>query len=484
MISNIKLSNLLTVLTKDELIEFEHFINSPFYNRSGQSGNLTALFHFLLKAVQESKVISAPFDRRQAFAVTFPETAYVDGKLEKSLSVLHHLLKQYISVRQRALEDNTFEDFLHQLAFYRERGLKNRYENLRDQIWDLPEITGVMNWNTLRRRFAIKYEVTVYEVAQNSKKIAELIPKTMENLEASFLFNKLELINQYLLFQRISRFDLSDEVKELIAQEYFSEKIIEKQPILLLSYRTFRLLEQGNPSVAAFYELQDLFEFLKNEVDAEYTRVFLTYLRNFCAILVLDGQSGLLPVLFRLSNEHYRLGYLYQISNKIHVTALISVSNTALLVNELKWAEEFIAVHENRILGDTDDVSYFRLAQANLLFYKKKYEDAVSKIPDSLSIVDAYLFARRLELKCWYELQSPLLDSKIDAFRMYISRAGRDTLPALSKKRNANFINLLARIHTTAPGSTKRIAKLLEEARNETQIVEKEWLISVLSRRK
>jgi hypothetical protein len=67
---------------------------------------------------------------------------------------------------------------------------------------------------------------------------------------------------------------------------------------------------------------------------------------------------------------------------------------------------------------------------------------------------------------------------------MFLSRTGKDLLPAIQKSRNGNFVNLLARILTTPKGDKKRVQKLLKSVEEEKDIVEREWLISVILRLK
>jgi hypothetical protein len=212
-----------------------------------------------------------------------------------------------------------------------------------------------------------------------------------------------------------------------------------------------------------------------------YVRMFFTYMRNLCTILVYDNQSAYLPILFELSKTHYERGYLYY-GGKIHGSTLFSISHTAFLVHQVKWAETFISAHEDRILNDTPQKDYFNLAKANLLFHQKKFDDALSLIPETMNAIDFSLLCRRLEMKCFYEIQSNLLDYKIDTFRMFLSRTGKEVLPAIQKSRNGNFANLLARILTTPKGDKKRVQKLLKSIEDEKELVEREWLVSVILR--
>ena len=481
MISNIKLGSLLTALNNAEILEFERFVVSPFFYNGTQYGDLPALLRYILGKVQEPVAGQTPFERQEAFAVTYPDQRFVDGKLEKSLSALHQLLKRYVTIRQQELSGAEFDGLLYQLAFYRERRLKNRFENLRDPMVEHPDLKGSASQHTLRRQFMFDYEICNFELYFNSKKAYASMPVAMESLEASYLLSKLELINQYLMARRITRFEVPEEVAELMYKGHFPEQVINKHPILLIAYKIFRLLEQEQPSVAEFEELQQLIENHTNEVDHEYIRAYLTYLRNLCTLLVNDNQISFLPVLFNLSKEHYQRGYLHY-EGKIHGTTLISVSHNALRLNEIKWAEMFVLNHENKVLSDTPENDYYHLAKANLLFHQKKYDDATSLIPDGFNSADLTLLCRRLEMKCYYEMQSTMLDYKIDTFRMFLSRTGKDLLPALLKRRNGNFVNLLARIVTTPKGDRQRAQKLKEAALSQAEIVERDWLVEIIDR--
>jgi hypothetical protein len=342
------------------------------------------------------------------------------------------------------------------------------------------DLTDVVKEFSLRRRFLLDYETYNFDLTYNAKKSYNKIPQVLEGLEASHLLSKLELLNQYLLARHITKFDLPEEIKEVV-EGYFSGKIIQKHPILLLSYKVFQLLKHDVPPLSEFENLHIMINQYQSNLDIYYIRMFCTYMRNLCTILVYDNQPEYLPILFELSKTHYERGYLYY-DGKIHGSTLISISQTALLVYQLKWAATFIDAHENLILNDTPKKDYFNLAKANLLFYQKKFDDALGLIPDTMNTIDFSMLCRRLEMKCFYEIQSNILDYKIDTFRMFLSRTGKEILPAIQKNRNGNFANLLARIVTTPKGDKKRVQKLLKSIEDEKELVEREWLISVILR--
>jgi hypothetical protein len=482
MVLNIKVGSLLAALSKTEVIEFEKFVASPFFYNGTQYGNLQALLRYVLEKMEVIDTDESSFDRTVAFALTYPDQLYSDGKLEKSLSGLHLLLKRYIIFCQQEISGYEFEGMLYQMSFYRERQLKSRFENQQEQMSKHDDLTGVVKEFSLRRRFLLDYETYNFDLRYKAKKPYDKTLQLLESLEASHLLSKLDLLNQYLLARHITKFDLPEEIKEII-EGYFPEKIIQKYPILLLSYKVFQLLRHDIPPLSEFENLHIMINQYQSNLDIPFVRILFTYMRNLCVILINDNMPTYLPIHFELSKTHYERGCLYY-NGKIHGSTLISISQTALLVHQIKWAETFIDAHENLILNDTPKKDYFNLAKANLLFHQKKFDDALGLIPETMNVIDFSLLGRRLEMKCFYEIQSNLLDYKIDTFRMFLSRTGKKLLPAIQKNRNSNFVNLLARIVTTPKGDKKRVEKLLKSIEEEKYIVEREWLVSVILRLK
>ena len=87
-----------------------------------------------------------------------------------------------------------------------------------------------------------------------------------------------------------------------------------------------------------------------------------------------------------------------------------------------------------------------------------------------------------MELKIYYELQSDILESRIDAFKIYIYRISQKVLPVVQRDGNNNFIDLLKQIRSPKTlDSLKRIEKLRNKVREKKSIAEKEWLLEKLA---
>jgi hypothetical protein len=472
MASNIRLGDLLNALSESEKIDFQRFVASPYFHDTHAIEEVLTLLTYLLGQKNNSSLEDG-FDKELAYHAIFPDKKFVEKKIEKLLSVLHQLLKRFIIMRQRA--DQEFDGTIAQLTFFRERNLHNRFDNLSTTLLQSLAQEKKASHKTLKNQFLLDYEICSYDLAYNAKKSHVKILETIESLEASFLFSKLELLNQCLMAQKKTFFEMPPEMKDIIDNTFFPEALLQRHPILMLSYRLFRLLEKDLPEVSDFDSLQRLFDENEDNIDEGYIQVLYTYLRSLCAMLVNNNQVTYLPILFKLHQKHYEKGYLTP-NGLIYPFTLLSVSNTALLLGEIEWCDTFIEETAFKIMSENPDRDFYKICKANLLFFKKQFEEALAILPTTFNNFDFLLFARRLEIKCYYELKSDLLDYKVDAFKMYVSRASK-AITEQVRERNANFINLLTQINNSRIDDAQRAKKLMARIESKQLITDREWLI-------
>lgn len=225
-------------------------------------------------------------------------------------------------------------------------------------------------------------------------------------------------------------------------------------------------------------ELLDLMQIHENELAPEEAKIYFVYLRNYCSSLIQGGgPQELWSVLHRIQRDNLRKGYFYY-GVQIPPGALLSISNTAMRVNEFEWALGFIQAHQERIMGDNEQRDYYRFALANYYFHRQQYEQSLEYIPPASANLDYHLFARRVELKNYYKLDSELLPYKIDAFKMYLSRGRQKFLSEDYYEQNNNFVNLLFQLMQSRPGDPKRKEVLLRRIDEKKMVASREWLIT------
>ena len=87
-----------------------------------------------------------------------------------------------------------------------------------------------------------------------------------------------------------------------------------------------------------------------------------------------------------------------------------------------------------------------------------------------------------MELKILFEQREvDFLDSKVSAFKAYISRTSPELISSQFKKMNFNFANFLAQInHPKTLHDHKRQGKIEQKIHATESVAEREWLLEKL----
>lgn len=469
-----QLIDLLRHFRSEELQEFRLFVASPFFNRGHFAREVVALTDFILAGVPAFS--ETDLARAEAYRVIFPDSPIVEGKLDKVMSELHKLAKEFISITRYLRSENEFRQLLDQAIFYRTRALDNRHRNVIERLQTYQHNLKLRDQDFFERDFLLDNEIHSYENLHNQRRGDVHIQKTLQSLDLHYFLSKIELLNRYLLQQKVTRLEMSEEMMQTIRESGLPERFATKHPVLLISYKIFQFLEKQQADIEVFGELHQLLHLHEAEIQPDLLKFYYTYLRNFCSLLINTGRSEFLPVIFTFQKEHLERGYLYY-ENKISPSTFLNTSITALLLKEYEWAKNFILSHRGRIVGDNESQDYYHLTLANFLFHTGQFDQALDILPQSFHELAYHNLARRLELKIYYELNSDLLPYKIDAFKMYLSRASKKVISALVREQNTNFVNLLFQLSTTAKGDSARAQRLVQRIQSKQSIAEREWLL-------
>lgn len=469
-----QLIDLLQHFNTEELQEFQFFVDSPYFNRGYFIKETQSLLAFITSTAPDFQ--ESALRRDEAYKAVFPGMPVVEGKLDKVMSDLHKLAKEFIAVNHYMREANEFRRLLDQAVFYRSHALDSRHHNIIQKLESYQNDLVRLDKDFFQRSFLLNFEIHSYENLHNLKRGDVHIPQTLSSLDLQYFLIKTELLNQYLLQQKVARLDIPEEIVQAIGESNLPERYADRYPILLISYKIFRLLEKEQTDVPEFEELHGLLRQHEEAIQPELLKSYFTYIRNICVLLVNSGRSEFLPILFTFQKEHFERGYLHY-SDKISPSAFLSTSNTALRLGDFAWAEHFITSQQGRIHGDNDSQDYYHLIYANFLFYTGEYNRALDVLPQAFQELDYHIFSRRLELKIYYELESDLLPYKIDSFKMYLSRASQKVISSLTREQNTNFVNLLFQLSTTVKGDAARARRLIERIEAKQSITDREWLL-------
>ncbi|HRF38937.1 MAG TPA: hypothetical protein PK198_09110, partial [Saprospiraceae bacterium] len=159
-------------------------------------------------------------------------------------------------------------------------------------------------------------------------------------------------------------------------------------------------------------------------------------------------------------------------------SAYLSIAKTAIKVGNTGWALSFVEDYKDLLFDEDEKEAYYRLNKAECLFSMGQFEEALDVLPAIFSDALYLTHCRRLELKLLYKLNSDLLSYKVDAYKMFLSRASKKLLSDMRREVEGNFINLLVQLINCPPGNKAKAAKIIQRIHEKRVVADKEWLMA------
>ncbi len=454
--------------------DFETFMNSPYFNAGTSSKQLTALASHILSAKKQGMLEA--LDNESLYNKLFPNTGLVENKIDKLMSAMKRLLQDFLSAQHFFHPEKEKERMLAAATELRLKGLENKYLLA---INKLTKSVDSSPWETISNYFfrhLLALEEHEWHSTFNKAKGDVHIPETIRHLDNYYWSQKTEMLNRLLLQQKM--IILPDQAKEIIELPWeIPAAQLVNNSLMQLIWKIHKLLKDNQPNPESFFHLMNVLQSQESKISPEDNVKYYTYLRNICILVLDEGREELRPVLFQIQKDNLQRGYFY-FDGKIPPNSFLSITQTALSVGEINWAFQFVEAHKEMIIGENELGEFYDLNRAICLFAEKKYHDALEIIPFGSSYSMYHLLARRLELKIYYELDDDLLPYKIDAFKMFISRAGNKVLSKNLHELYVNFINFLRQLSLSPKArDKKRAEKMIERINKKKLVADRAWLL-------
>lgn len=468
--------DLLRTLTPEEQKEMELFLSSPYFNRGKYREAVPRLFQLMLREVSGDAMAQS---RKDIYAQIFSGMPWVEGKLDKVLVDLKKLIQTFLQVQSYLRIDEASKRQLDMSKILRVRGLTTRSGMVLDKMRREQDKKLWRNSDYFLESFLLEEE-RYHQAAYSNQMKGDLnIPQTLLNLDVFFHFKRLELLNYFLLQQKLTGIEMSEPILRALNQSRIPEDYLHISAALLILNKIFDLLRLKQITPSQYQEILLLLQQNEVAIDPEQLKEFYTYLRNFCTMLVMaNPDSEFSETLHLLHRNNLERGYLFGDSeNKLLRSTFLNIVVIALKVRQFEWLHLFLEEYKFRIIGDNETFDLYRSGMANYLFALKKYAQSLDFIPASSHYVDYHLLGRRLELKIYYETESDLLIYKLNAFKMYISRASKKFLSDALRRRHLNFANFLSQVIFSKPGDKNRVERLRQRIEKEKWVADREWLL-------
>jgi hypothetical protein len=471
---NSSLLETLSVFNADELAAFHRFVHSPFFNDGPHTRHCIALWQCLRPYAPRFE--HAGLEAKRMYVRVFPGKSYVKGKLEVVMSKLHRLAKQYAALSTAA----GFEDPepLRLAAFFRRRGLPQRAAPLLEKLRAGQAQHPVHDAAFWYERFLTETAQHLLDTDLQNHHAHEHLAESIRCLHLAHLTQSLQLLNNLFFARRKS--NVNDGLAEMLAEALpaaLQLVDLEQEPLLRLLKTGFdfaRAPEQhGETELRAFW--YDL-ETQADRLPAELLRALFGYARNHCTWQFNHGNLGFAALNLDLFKSCFSRGLLFE-NDKIQAATYLNLVQAGLIARDFDWLDAVMPQCRDRIIGVPAPDELYNYTRANCHYHRRQYDRALDLLREASDDLYNNLMARKLELKIYYETNSPLLDGKIENFKLFIFRQGKKRLPADVYRMNNKFIDLLRKLNNLGiTGNKAGVATLIRQLDADTLVAERIWL--------
>ncbi len=469
------LISLLRTLEDDEFDQFCQFCQLNLLNDLKYKVQISLLLNIFRKQIKAGS--SNPIPKKVLFDQLFPNEAFTEWKVDKIMHYTAKCVKNYLITKHYLREEN---DFYHNIDFFdvlRERNLEEKALQLLSRVKKNQQANTNKDFNYYLRQFHVEFRVHYLESLSNKKRGDINISNLLAAVEGFYQSRRITLLSRFMLQQKVTPLEPSETIKYNLSHQEAPSYLLNESPTLLINNIILNLLKK---ETLTFEEIEFLILQVKKfepHLDWESLQEFYTYIRNFCTLLIMQDSEKMefYYLLFDLYRENLRDGFLFY-EGYLTPSRFFSITEIALICKEHKWAVDFIEKNKDKIYGETEDKSIYRLNLSRYYFSIKDFESCMSVLPQHFVHNDYLLIGKRIELMALYETKSDLLPFRIDSFKMFISRTSSKLLSEKIKRVNTDFLNLIAQLSTSIPGDKKRAEILMKRVLEKKQAVEWRWL--------
>lgn len=464
------LPSILQALSTEEAKRLALFLQSPYFVGKKETEAAQRL-------VAHLRAPSASTKKEDIHAAVFPDKPFVFNKLEKLFSETAQHVRHFLETEWQAKHKLPAHGLAAQGDFFLEKGLTDELKKVLAKMDALLGEPLVFDHEHIREQWVAQEQKTFYLSSLSSKKDDNNFKTKLAALETFYLFERMMATTNLLNLNRMVPVLTSKEVDSLTGGwdvpglDAFS-KTLEGG----LLWKAIRFLGTEPPESEQHFEQ---FYAQLGEHEGRISTYLLNHLEllasNFCIYMSNRGNLEYRPHVFHFIKKRLTSGAAY-LSGKLPAAMFQSTVSIALLLREFEWALEFIEAHRERIFGQQPSEVYYRFGLATYHFYRRDFESVLDILLHLNFEEMQYKFSSKsLEIKALYELNSDLLDARLDAAKIYFYRETK--IPADKKEMYGRFVDCTKRLQRLRfSGEQARLQKLQAEIEANPQVAELTWL--------
>jgi hypothetical protein len=474
MINNI-LVELLRSFSKEELLKFGVFVNSPFYNKKTAVVNL---FNYL-KNFHPQFDDREQLDRKNIYRKLYPGKPFNYGVMKNIIYELNLSGEKFLEIT--SFSENKPEQFRHLLAELTDRKLNKAFKkNLKKA--DLILESGTRDDLYFRNKMDIellRFNFHIKNVSRTEKPKFDL---HAINYLILYFLAKFFKINYNNLVTSVN-FGASYDIRFLDEVLTYIQKTPEIDPVILLYYNSFMLMYKENETTYREFKKfvkEQITNFGRKEQFNSYNKLL-----NYCYGKIVSGDWSYYKELFDIYNEMIA-NKIITISENDYFDAVHFrlAAETGIKLKKFGWVKRFIEQYSEKLPPKLKS-NEINIALANYFLMKKNY-DSAQKYLAQTHLYTAYdkVYIYIIQSMLHYETgQFENLISEVDSIRHFISND--KTLWVENRNsflKYVRYLNELVKLNMKELSDRKAaVRKLKKSLISENGILEKGWLMEKLN---
>lgn len=475
---NSKLLQTLKLFSREELDVLGDFLRSPYFFADTNHHLYSQLFQYVMSFYDNWE--HPDLSKERTFQKLFPGQKFLLSRMDRLMTSLLKNIHHFVYIHFKDIEEASYLEIIALIRFFRDRSEDKLMSHYTEKAKKRLQTLKVEGSQFYYNHFLLDEELLEQYILKYTNKAKIDQRKLFNALDVFYLLKKLE---QACFLLSLHRFQNPQEMSGIIpfldsVRSAYEQLGITNIPLVKVYYGAYDLLRAYKDSETDYWSLKKLIEQHRNEIPTHALKVFYGLLRNFTIIRYNLGAKHLNQEIFDLHRSHLEDGYLY-FNNGILPGVYKNIVTLGLRVREYDWIFNFIHEYRYRIEGAKKPEDVYNYNLAVYYFEINEYEKALDLLADQYEDVIYKVAAKRMELKIYYEMQSEIIDSKIDAFKVYVFRLSELKVLKLKQTLNNNFINTLRQLRNPRTiHSEEKLRKLEKKIEKMTLVSEKEWLLS------
>ncbi len=421
--NNTKLAEIFRTFTKDEWKQFVKFAASPFFNNGR---NYTSILKLLQK--HHPAFESDKLTYEYIYGKLYPGKEFNKQVMWNFVSELEKLAKEFLL--HSALKESKTDKF--KLTF--DQLLKRRLDNLSlKEIEDIEKQVELSKlgpdyfdtkriiednkaeyWTTIKGRQEKGFD-NIIKGAEYS--IINFLIYISGQIWDIHIFKRMynAVDEKMISYEFVKSFDFKRFIDAAMEREY------EYAPIIKFYYNKIMCaLDEDNEE--HFFEMKKYFEEHSDQFDILEQKNILITLANYCANKMRLGEDIYLKTLFEINKFRLQKKTDTLVNGRINKALYHQMLRSALAVNEVEWAENFIKEY-TPMLNVEYQKTMHALASGFIHYVRKDYNKVLQNL-NKVEFIDIRdkLHVRILSAKAYYELdKTELLLDFIDSSKHFVN---------------------------------------------------------------